>query len=40
MPKLDELTFAFDEVIVTLKPESFLEPISGHTGKEYCRIMI
>jgi len=32
-PKLSELVFVFDEVTVTIQPDSFLEPISGHSGK-------
>jgi len=39
-PKLSELVLVFDEVTVTIQPDSFLEPISGHSGKEYCRIML
>jgi len=32
MPKLVELVLVFDEVVVTIQPESFLETITGASG--------
>ena len=40
MEKIEPLTFAFDEIVVTIQPETILETIKGHSGKEYCRIML